>query len=438
MGRGPKPTKSKEAKPSVARRSSKNDAPRVRDLKKRLAEALRDKAASQEQLQTRDRELVEAQEQQTATGEILRVISRTPTDAQPVFETIARNALRLCDGRFSAVFRYDGRLIYPVALQNFTAVALEHAGRVYPTPIDGPGPVAAAVREARLQHILDAENDPRPTPETIQIPRSLGARSNVIVPMIRGGEAIGAIAVGRTAVGGFTDAQIELLKTFADQAVIAIENVRLVSELEETTRSVTDADSEVGESLEQQTATSETLRVIAESPTEIQPVLDAVVSSVARLLEVDHVQLFLVRGDVLELTALHGEFGSVPPRPILRSLPIGRAVIDRQPVHVADLQSEMDEFPHALGSRVRTALAMPLLREGLSIGVIQVIRREVRLLSDKQIALLKIFADQAVIAIENVRLFTELQEKNSALTSAHAQVSEALEQQTATAEILRV
>src|SRR5262245_12583947 len=346
MGRGPKPTKSKEAKPSVARRSSKNDAPRVRDLKKRLAEALRDKAASQEQLQTRDRELVEAEEQRTATGEILRVISRTPTDAQPVFETIARNALRLCDGRFSAVFRYDGRLIYPVALQNFTAVALEHAGRVYPTPIDGPGPIAAAVREARLQHILDAENDLRVTPETIQIPRSLGARSNVIVPMIRGDEAIGAIAVGRTAVGGFTDAQIDLLKTFADQAVIAIENVRLFTELQEKNQALTNAHAQVSEALEQQTATSEVLKVISRSAFDLQPVLDTLIENAVRLCGADRGFIHSKDGEFYPVAASYGhtpEWLEVVKRiPIRldRTSATGRAALERCVIHIPDVLAD--------------------------------------------------------------------------------------------------
>src|SRR3989441_5659818 len=172
---------------------------------------------------------------------------------------------------------------------------------------------------------------------------------------------------------------------------------------------------ELTESLEQQTATAEILRVISSSPTDIQPVLDAVVRSAARLLDVDHVNLLLVRGDFLELAASHGAFRSTPRRPILRTYMAGRAVIDRQAIHVPDIELEQGEFPDAMRGGVRTVLAMPLLREDVAIGVIHVLRAEVRPLSDKQASLLKTFADQAVIAIENVRLFEELQTRTREL-----------------------
>src|SRR3989441_5654596 len=172
---------------------------------------------------------------------------------------------------------------------------------------------------------------------------------------------------------------------------------------------------ELTESLEQQTATAEILRVISSSPTDIQPVLDAVVRSAARLLDVDHVNLLLVRGDFLELAASHGAFRSTPRRPILRTYMAGRAVIDRQAIHVPDIELEQGEFPDAMRGGVRTVLAMPLLREDVAVGVIHVLRAEVRPLSDKQASLLKTFADQAVIAIENVRLFQELQTRTREL-----------------------
>ena len=230
---------------------------------------------------------------------------------------------------------------------------------------------------------------------------------------------IQALQAGAARIGaGELDQRIDI-RTRDELEALADQFNSMAAQLKESyaglERKVEERTHELTESLEQQTATAEILRVISSSPTDIQPVLDAVVSSAARLLEVDHVQLFLVQGDVLELMALHGDFGKVPPRPIRRTLPTGRAVIDRQPIHVVDLQSELDEFPDAIRGRVRTALAMPLLREGVSIGVIQVIRAEARPLSDKQIALLKTFADQAVIAIENVRLFQELQARTREL-----------------------
>ena len=214
----------------------------------------------------------------------------------------------------------------------------------------------------------------------------------------------------RIEVRPFTPAQIKLLETFADQAVIAIENVRLFKELEDRNRQLTEA-------LEQQTATSEILRVIASSPTDIQPVLDAVAESAARLCEALDGSIYRIDGEIVRPVA---HYGPVPlgqaHRPLARGLPVGRAVLDRQTVHIHDLAAELQtEFPDAkpLQQQIgtRTCLATPLLREGVAIGAILIRRMEVRPFTEKQIALLKTFADQAVIAIENVRLFQALQER---------------------------
>ena len=225
----------------------------------------------------------------------------------------------------------------------------------------------------------------------------------------------------------FTPAQIKLLETFADQAVIAIENVRLFKELQERNRELTEA-------LEQQTATSEILGVIASSPTDIQPVLNMVAETAARLCEAFDVMVLRVDGDLLRLVAHHGPIpaGDVP---FHRGTLGGRTVIERQLIHINDLQTEVDEFPEgsalARERGFRTTLSVPLLRENVAIGNIQVRRNEVRPFSDPQIKLLETFAAQAVIAIENVRLFKELGERN-------AELREALEHQTATAEVLGI
>ena len=245
-------------------------------------------------------------------------------------------------------------------------------------------------------------------------------------PLLRDGRPIGAIGVNRSYPGPFTDNQIVLLKTFADQAVIAIENVRLFQELKE--------------SLEQQTATSEILGVIASSPTDIQPVLDVVAENAARLCDANDAQMFRVEANSFGRAASYGSTmtvsttkdGIYPPAPA----PSGRAIIDRQTIHLHDLEAEVDtEFPDTKSASRSPGLglscATPLLREGVAIGAIMIRRTEVRPFSDKQIKLLETFADQAVIAIENVRLFNELDTRNRQLT-------EALEQQTATSEILRV
>ena len=234
-----------------------------------------------------------------------------------------------------------------------------------------------------------------------------GSRTFLFLPLRHKGEVIGALSARRKEVRPFTATQIKLLETFADQAVIAIENVRLFQELKEA--------------LEQQTATSEILGVIASSPTDIQPVLDVVAENAARLCEANDALILRVDGDNLRTAAKFGPIAAADSRKTSRGFPGGRAVIDRQIVHVHDMAVEIqNEFPDARRlqqlSGGRSCLATPLLREGIAIGSIVIRRTEVRPFSDKQIALLKTFADQAVIAIENVRLFKELDERTNELT----------------------
>ena len=255
-----------------------------------------------------------------------------------------------------------------------------------------------------------------------QIVDSTGGRWRTLLaaPLRQHGELIGTLGARRTEVRPFTPAQIKLLETFADQAVIALENARLFNELKE--------------SLEQQTATSEILGVIASSPTDIQPVLNTVAANAARLCEATDAQIRLVEGDGLRLVASYGTL----PAPEFRSTslrgPSSRALRNRETVHVHDLlEAAKTEYPESEGARfgVRTILCTPMLREGAPIGVITIRRTEVRPFSDRQIKLLETFAYQAVIAIENVRLFKEIQERN-------AELREALEHQTATAEVLGI
>src|SRR5262252_7569503 len=260
--------------------------------------------------------------------------------------------------------------------------------------------------------------------------RSRGSRSILAVPMIRQDQVIGAISLAHPGVEAFSDNHVELLKTFADQAVIAIENVRLFKALEARNRDLTEA-------LEQQTATAEILRVISTSPTNLQPVLDTVVASAARFCGAYEANLLRVDGERLKLAAHHGPIPISPDFsiPLVRGTVAGRSVLERRAVQIADIQTETEEFPegrvYALPQGTRTLLSVPLLWEGAPLGAIALRRTEVNPFTDKQIALLQTFADQAVIAIENVRLFTELGQRNQDLTQA-------LEQQTATAEVLRV
>ncbi|HEX6437915.1 MAG TPA: GAF domain-containing protein, partial [Candidatus Binatia bacterium] len=375
-----------------------------------------------QELQTRNRDLTEALEQQTATGEVLRVIASSPTELQPVLDTLIANAVRLSGASRGHVRRYDGEFHRVVAHYGETPemIAVLSAN---PLPASSEVPAARALMGRQPVHILDVLEE---RGAHLDLARQTGVRTMLAVPLMREGNHIGSLTIWRDLVEPFTDRQIELVKTFADQAVIAIENVRLFNELKE--------------SLEQQTATSEILGVIASSPTDIQPVLDVVAENAARLCDASDAAIWRADSDKFWLVASHGSI-PIHRREEFRSMnrrgPLGRAMIDRETIHIHDLSSSeaQAEFPAAWtisqSVGVRTDLVTPLLREGVAMGAIHIRRTEVRPFSDKQIALLKTFADQAVIAIENVRLFKEIQERN-------AELREALEHQTATAEVLAI
>src|SRR5262249_52318359 len=355
-----------------------------------LFEEVRNKTA---ELESSNSELREALEHQTATAEVLSIISRSPTDVQPVLDAIVESAARVCGIDNLGLRLREGNKL--VSRAQFGPVP---PGRVE-ISVDEPAP--RWIREHGTLHVPDVrEHD-------FQITNSSGSRTQLFVPLRQKGEFIGTLSARRTEVRPFTPAQIKLLETFADQAVIALENVRLFQELKE--------------SLEQQTATSEILGVIASSPTDIQPVLDVVAETAARLCDATDAAIWRVDGENLQSVA---HYGPVPllqhERPLSRDWPTGRAVIDRQTIHVDDLAAEIEtEFPEAKPrqrfSGTRTVLATPLLREGVPIGTIMIRRKEVRPFTEKQIKLLETFASQAVIAIENARLSQELETRTQEL-----------------------
>jgi two-component system NtrC family sensor kinase len=376
------------------------------------------------ELEARNSDLTEALEQQTATAEILRVISSSPTDLQPVLDTVVRSAARFCGAYDAALFRLDG------AAQRLAA----HHGPLH-VPFGLLIPVVRgtvggrSVLERRAVHVADLQAAAEEFPEGSAFARDLGHRTILAVPMLREGEPIGSIQLRRFEVSPFTDKQIALLQTFADQAVIAIENVRLFKELQARNRDLTEA-------LEQQTATSEILRVISSSPTDIQPVLGAISESAARLCEADLASVFRFDGTLIHFAAQYGRTAEeieaarrAFPQPPHRGSVTGRALLAGSVVQIPDV-AEDPEVEDAL--RIfRTVMSVPMIRDGQPLGAVTVARRVVRPFTDGQVALLQTFADQAVIAVENVRLFKELEARNAELT-------EALEQQTATAEVLRV
>ncbi|HEV3348230.1 MAG TPA: GAF domain-containing protein, partial [Methylomirabilota bacterium] len=385
-----------------------------------------------EALGGRNRELAETLERQTATGEILRAISASPTDVQPVFEAIVRSAARLCEAEFSTVARFEDGMLHLAAVSNMSPAETRAYDSLFPRPPRRDFVIGRTFLEGRPVHVEDVLTDPEYDRHTLEVLQTAATyRSYVGVPIVRNGAVIGVIGCGRRQMRPFTASQIELVKTFADQAVIAIENVRLFRELEVRNRDLT-------ETLDQQTATSDILRVISSSPTDVQPVFTAVAESAARLCEAVDAAIWRREPDRLLLVAHHGaiRLGSIGEFsiPLVHATAAGHSVLDGRTIHLADAQAEAHEFhetsENARRMAFRTILCVPLMREGVAIGAIQLRRAENQPFADRQVALLQTFADQAVIAIENVRLFTEVQERNHALT-------ESLEQQTATGEILR-
>jgi two-component system, NtrC family, sensor kinase len=385
--------------------------------------------------QQRTRELAESLEQQTATSEVLQVISSSPGELEPVFGTMLENAVRICDAKFGNIYRWDGDALHLVATHNTPPAFAEYRRRtpLCPPPNSAGGRMIATKKAVQLADVrAERAYIERHNPSYVKAVELGGSRTIMAVPMLKDDELIGAIGVYRQEVRPFTDKQMALVTSFAAQAVIAIENTRLLNELRQRT-------TDLREALEQQTATSEVLRVISSSPSDLDPVFETMLMNATRLCEAKFGILTLYEGDArFRVVAMH----NAPPalaeqwqgKPVLTASPqtaSARVAATKEVIHISDYAEEAAyklRDPGAVSvaelGGARTFLAVPMLKENELVGIIHIYRQEVRPFTDKQIALVQNFAAQAVIAIENARLLKELRES--------------LQQQTATADVLKV
>jgi signal transduction histidine kinase len=405
----------------------------------RMAGQLQESYANLERkVEDRTSELSEALEHQTATAEILRVISSSPTDIQPVLDTVAERAARLCEASDAVVLRVEGDFMRTVAhhgpiyapegdlMQSVTPSTLVAAPFAAGSaqPINREWASGRAVLDRRTIHVHDLSAEAGEFPVGAAYARRYGHRTTLVTPLLREGAPLGALMVRRAEVRPFTDKQVKLLETFAAQAVIAIENVRLFQELERRNR-------ELGEALEQQTATAEILGVISSSPTDLAPVFDTILDKACALSEAQLGAVFRLEGETFDAAAWRGVGREFAELLGTREYRVGRPMFRPEgpwhPVHIEDVtKTAVMRDPQLVEivrtERVRTVLGVPLVREGQMIGSIMMYRREIRPFTDKQIQLVSTFASQAVIAIENARLFQELQARTQDLARSVEQL----------------
>jgi two-component system, NtrC family, sensor kinase len=360
-------------------------------------------------------ELRESLQQQTATADVLEVISRSAFDLQPIFETVAESAVRLCGADKAFILRFDGELLHPVVAHNASPELTEFM-RQNPIRLGRGSTAGRAALERRTTQIPDVMADPEYTYGSKAIDP---VRTVLAVPMLKGDELLGVILTYRLEVKPFSEKQIALVETFADQAVIAIENVRLFDEVQARTR-------DLSESLQQQTATSDVLKVISRSAFDLQTVLQTLVESAARLCDADQATILrekdgaFYRAEAYGFTREFMDYVKDIPIQAERGSASGRALLEGRVVHIADVKAD-PEYTLVEAQRLgdyRTILCVPMLREGAPIGVMILTRSEVRPFTDKQIELVTTFADQAAIAIENVRLFESVEARTRELAAS--------------------
>ena len=419
----------------AARRVEQLEA-ELRLLRERDAAAQSEITALRQREAAFDLERAEAAEQQTALAEVLRVIASSPIDLDGVLHTVARTARQLCGADGAGVEQREGDRLWTRATDFSSTIPVSfELTHQRGTTVSRTSASGCAFLEGRTVHVPDIDAVADQFPESHEAAHRNGWRARVSAPLLHGDRAIGVLSLVSFEPRPFTDRQIALLETFADQAVIAIENARLFEELEQRNH-------ELNEALEQQTATAEVLRVIASAPTSRQEVLETIVRTAARLSNAEDGHIQERQGDVLMVVASHGsrtELITAEVRrqgwrgnPIVPTTIAGRTFLEKRTIHIPDVPAAVaTEYPDSWLVGQQVQVTVPLMRMGEAIGLLVLHRFERRPFTEDEIRLIETFADQAVIAIENARLFVELQE-------SHRQVTEALEQQTATADILRV
>ena len=378
------------------------------------------------ELRQRTTDLAESLEQQTATSQVLSIISSSPAKLEPVFQAILANATRLCDAKFGTLGLYDGEAFRSAALYN---VPPEYAEARQRQPVWRPPPHSGTAKMARTKQPVQID-DLRTSPGYIEGDSTIratvdvgGARTLLLVPMLKDDALVGLIGIYRKEVQPFTEKQIALVQNFAAQAVIAIENARLLNELRQRT-------DDLSESLQQQTATADVLRVISSSTTNLQPVFESIASSSVILCGATFGVVYRFDGELISVAAYHNLDQATldvlnkhwPMRPDRERTLIGHAIVDRTIVHIRDIAAE-PRYAYVGNLGHRTFLTVPMLRDGSPIGGIALWRLKVELFSDRQIELVKAFADQAVIAIENARLLKELRERTDELEAQSQKIA---------------